>query len=289
MTTKEHSNDFVTELARDNESLPVRISETRVARLAALLGPEEGKTFTLGDDVVIGRGPEAGVRVPDRGVSRQHVRLRRLARGRYGLEDLGSRNGTLVNGKRVTACTLESGDRLQLGPRCLLLFSVHDDLDEALSHAKKVELIGRVSAGVNHDFNNLLCVVLANAAYLLELPGETRLGNEEVRECLEDMRAAAEAGAELTSRLSTLAQATGMAQERVNFSAMCEETVSLMRETFPKAIRIVSHIQPNIAVRGIRTHLRQLALNPCLNSRDAMPDGGTLTFEVVLKEGRELQ
>ena len=281
--------EYVTAIDSDQAHVVAPPLGKRVARLSVLLGRDEGTTYRFGSDGIIGRGADATVRIPDRGVSRHHARVRQLGSGQFAIEDLGSRNGTLVNGHAVTTCQLESGARIQLGPRCLLLFSLHDDLEESLLQAKKVEIIGRLSAGINHDFNNLLCVILANAAYLLELPRDLSLAHAEVRECLEDMRSAAQAGSEVTNRLATLAQSGGMAQESTDFSMLCGETLDVLRGSFPKSIRIQGHVQPGICVRGIRAHLRQLLLNPCLNARDAMPEGGVLTVEVVLKTADELE
>jgi signal transduction histidine kinase/ActR/RegA family two-component response regulator len=288
MNSDESALEYVTAIDPDRAKIPPR-AEGRVARISVLLGPNEGKTYKLMDGSIVGRAADAAVRLQDRGVSRRHARFQRVDGDRFALEDLGSRNGTLVNGHQVGRAVLEPGDRIQLGSRCLLLFSVHDDLEESMVNAKKIEIIGRLSAGINHDFNNLLCVVLSNAAYLLELPNESMLSNKEVRECLEDIRAAAQSGAELTHRLGTLAQTTNVAQESVNLSQLCEETMAILRDTFPKAARIQAHVQPGIWVRGVRGHLRQLLLNPCLNARDAMPDGGTLSVEAVLKEPHELE
>jgi signal transduction histidine kinase len=287
MSKEERVVEYITAFDPERQQIKPH-AEGRVARVSVLLGPDEGKTFKLSDDCCVGRAGDAVVQVQDRGVSRRHARFRRVENDRFSLEDLGSRNGTLVNGQQIARCVLESGDRIQLGSRCLLLYSVHDDLEESLMDARKLEIIGRLSAGINHDFNNLLCVILANAAYLLELPRESSLAGKEIRECLEDMRSAAQSGAELTHRLATLAQSNHVAQESVNLSQLCDETLGILRDTFAKSIRIQGHVQPGMWVRGVRAHLRQLLLNPCINGRDAMPDGGTLTFEAVLKEPSEL-
>jgi signal transduction histidine kinase/CheY-like chemotaxis protein len=272
---------------REKDSEPRPGAPHRVAQLSVVLGLDEGKTFRFDESCVIGRAGDATVRLADRGVSMHHARVRRLSDDRFVLEDLSSKNGTLLNGNQVELAPLEAGARIQIGPRCLLLFSLHDELQQSLIQAKKVEIIGRLSAGLNHDFNNLLCVILANAAYLLELPGDMHLGDGDVRECLEDMRSAAQSGSEVTNRLSTLAQSSTMAQESVDFSGLCEETLEVLRDTFPKSIRIVGLIQPGIRVRGVRSHLRQLMWNPCLNARDAMPEGGILTLEALVKPGEE--
>jgi S-DNA-T family DNA segregation ATPase FtsK/SpoIIIE len=96
-------------------------ADTRVYRvgtcpvLRVVRGPGEGKVVVLGGGVVtIGRGQACDLVLPDPLVSRMHARVER---GPDGTEvvDLGSTNGTYVNGRRVTRCRLEHGDRLQLG------------------------------------------------------------------------------------------------------------------------------------------------------------------------------
>jgi signal transduction histidine kinase len=287
---EEHAIEHVTAIEQEDATpmLTVEAGHPRIARMSILLGPDAGRTYKFEDECTVGRSTDATVRVHDRGVSRLHVRVRRLSGERFLLEDLSSRNGTLVDGKRVSSMEIESGTQIQLGPRCLLLFSLHDDFEESLVQAKKMEIIGRLSAGINHDFNNLLCVVLANAAYLLELPRSSTLSHAEVRECLEDMRAAAQAGAELTGRLATLVQGGPAVHETIDLSRMCNEIVSVLRDTFPRLVRVEPRIQPGISVRGVRAHIWQLLLNPCLNARDAMPEGGALTLEAVLKTTDEL-
>jgi hypothetical protein len=76
------------------------------------------RTIPLGPTTVIGRGPEADLQLPDTGVSRKHAELRHISddgEERVELHDLGSTNGTRVNGQRVEAVTLTDGDRILLG------------------------------------------------------------------------------------------------------------------------------------------------------------------------------
>jgi diguanylate cyclase (GGDEF)-like protein len=81
---------------------------------------------------IIGRAPDAGVSIEDPGVSRAHARLTPTPSGRHLLEDLGSRNGTFVRGKRVKRALLEDGDMVQLGPRVSFRYVVVDSSGEAL-------------------------------------------------------------------------------------------------------------------------------------------------------------
>ena len=74
-----------------------------------------GRTYPIvGDDMIIGRSPNADVTIDHPTVSRQHARLKWI-NGRYRLFDLGSKNGTMVNGKRVQSTMLRDGDKVQLG------------------------------------------------------------------------------------------------------------------------------------------------------------------------------
>lgn len=91
--------------------------DKRGARLRVLEpAAHRGETYPLGDEVTVGRGGGCGIVLPDDGfVSTVHARVFR--RGDEVLvEDLGSRNGTFVNGERVVAPTrLRRGDHVQFG------------------------------------------------------------------------------------------------------------------------------------------------------------------------------
>lgn len=78
---------------------------------------------------VLGRNEEATVTVEDESMSRQHARFLRIA-GAYLVEDLGSTNGTFVNGERIASPTeLADGARIQLGLSTFLRFSLQDETE----------------------------------------------------------------------------------------------------------------------------------------------------------------
>jgi hypothetical protein len=88
------------------------------ARQARLIS-SDGRQFAVGiGSTVIGRGEGAQVRLADVGISRQHARLD-YDGSRLVLTDLGSTNGTTVNGNRITAAALQHGDVIQLGTTTL--------------------------------------------------------------------------------------------------------------------------------------------------------------------------
>jgi hypothetical protein len=75
---------------------------------------EGGRRIDLGATCVIGRSTDADVQVTDVGASRRHAELRVLG-DHVEVHDLGSTNGTLVNGQRIAAATLTDGDRITIG------------------------------------------------------------------------------------------------------------------------------------------------------------------------------
>jgi hypothetical protein len=88
------------------------------ARNARLVS-NDGRTYPLSvGSTVIGRGDQANLRLPDVGISRRHARLD-FDGGQVVLTDLGSTNGTSVNGQRVSAVALNPGDMIQLGTTTL--------------------------------------------------------------------------------------------------------------------------------------------------------------------------
>ena len=92
-------------------------------QLVMRAGPTPGKIFTLsGNEIIIGRDINADIVINTAEVSRGHSRLR-LQNGGYVLEDLGSTNGTFVNGQRLTAPrVMRPGETIMLGEAVTLVY-----------------------------------------------------------------------------------------------------------------------------------------------------------------------
>src|SRR5690606_27018585 len=80
-------------------------------------------------DFSLGRHPDNQGCIDDQGISRYHARIVYNS-GRYTVEDLGSSNGTYVNGQPASETDLRNGDTLQLGPRVAFRFSVASEAEE---------------------------------------------------------------------------------------------------------------------------------------------------------------
>lgn len=117
-------------------------------RLIVIQGADEGRQFDLSGPLVgIGRDTKSGVRLHDTEVSRHHAELRQVDGG-YHIADVGSANGTFVNGQPVEETFLRAGDRIAVG-QTLLVYragraaTAHDDLVE------QVTLINRPEPGID--------------------------------------------------------------------------------------------------------------------------------------------
>jgi signal transduction histidine kinase len=103
-----------------------------VPRLIVVRGVDEGKQFDLtAPAVTVGRHSANAVALHDTQVSRRHLELRALPAGGYELFDLGSGNGTLVNGRPVQSAALRSGDSIALGQSVLIYTAAPNDAPPA--------------------------------------------------------------------------------------------------------------------------------------------------------------
>jgi diguanylate cyclase (GGDEF)-like protein len=124
--------DDTTHINEPDEVPEKKRSTEERAYVIVLSGQNVGEMYKLsGEQITLGRGGSADVRLVDEGISRFHCRIRSEG-GHMVVEDLESRNGTFLNGERVTtARKLEDGDKIQVGRTTVLKFSFHDQLEES--------------------------------------------------------------------------------------------------------------------------------------------------------------
>jgi PAS domain S-box-containing protein len=148
-------------------------------------------------------------------------------------------------------------------------------LEERLHEAQRLEAAGQLTGGMAHDFNNLLTVILGNA----EMLTEHLAGNARLAPLAQMVVSAAERGAELTQRLLAFARRQALAPQAVDVEAQVVALETLLRRTLGEHIAIV-HTPGAPMWRALvdPAQLDNALLNLCLNSRDAMPQGGRLTI-----------
>lgn len=104
-----------------------------MAKLVVALSGEPPRIFALGDrPITIGREPENDIQIDLPDVSRRHSRIEALPHGGYRVVDLGSKNGTYLNGRLVQAMALEFDDRLRVGESTVLYLDDATDPQEAV-------------------------------------------------------------------------------------------------------------------------------------------------------------
>lgn len=143
-------------------------------------------------------------------------------------------------------------------------------------HAQKVEVLGALSSGIAHDYNNLLMGILGCADWALkELPADCPAGIY-----LHEIRRAAKRGGALTRQLLSFGKRREAAPADVDVDGVIESAARLIRSTLGEQIELRLQLGASTwRVRGDTGQLEQLLMNLVINARDAMPDGGALTIE----------
>ncbi|HSD66570.1 MAG TPA: PAS domain S-box protein, partial [Vicinamibacteria bacterium] len=155
-------------------------------------------------------------------------------------------------------------------------------LEAQLVQVQRFEALGTLAAGMAHDFNNLLGVVLSHAAALARRPDDAAA----VSRGAEAIRLAGERGAGLVRQVLTFARPSEAGVGVVDAWAVAAEVERMLRDALPRRISIVLSPDPGGAwVRCDHSQLHQALLNLCLNARDAMPSGGTLSLCVSRVSG----
>jgi PAS domain S-box-containing protein len=149
-------------------------------------------------------------------------------------------------------------------------------LEAQLRQSQKMEAIGQLAGGVAHDFNNLLVVILGHA----ELAQDQSPAGWAGREDLAQIRSAAERAASLTKQLLAFSRRQILSTVELDLNEVVGGLTKLLVRLIGEHINLQlvpgSNLRP---IRGDRDQIGQVIMNLCVNSRDAMPEGGTIMIE----------
>jgi signal transduction histidine kinase len=149
-------------------------------------------------------------------------------------------------------------------------------LEEQLRHAQKMEAVGQLAGGVAHDFNNLLQII---SGYSDLVRAGLSVGSE-AHESVEIVLQAVESASALVRQLLTFARRQVLSLQVVDLNRAVEALLPMLRPLLGERIRVTTSLGAGAAcVRADRNQLEQILVKLCVNARDAMPEGGTLTFE----------
>lgn len=158
-------------------------------------------------------------------------------------------------------------------------------LEQQLVQSQKMEGLGTLAGGIAHDFNNILAIILG---YTNKLES-TRSKPHEAPAALKAIKEAVDRGAALVQQLLTSARQTEARFSSVDLNALVRELDRMLEATFPKTINFDLKLTPDLPpITADKSQIHQVLLNLCVNARDAMPNGGTLTFATSLTAGTEL-
>jgi two-component system, cell cycle sensor histidine kinase and response regulator CckA len=151
-----------------------------------------------------------------------------------------------------------------------------------LRQGQKMEAIGRLAGGIAHDFNNLLTAIYGYADLLLEdfEPGDRR------RADVEEIRRMAERAAALTRQLLAFSRQQMLQPQVLDLNAVIGNVTAMLARMVGTDIQVAFEPADGLGhVRADRGQIEQVLMNLAGNSRDAMPEGGSL---VIRTENREV-
>jgi two-component system cell cycle sensor histidine kinase/response regulator CckA len=158
-------------------------------------------------------------------------------------------------------------------------------LEHQLIQAQKMEGLGTLAGGIAHDFNNILAIILG---YTNKLESAHAKPNE-FPGAIKVIKEAVDRGAALVQQLLTSARQTEARFSSVDLNALVRDLERMLQATFPKTISFQLELAADLPlVTADKSQLHQVLLNLCVNARDAMPDGGTLTLVTSITAGTDL-
>ncbi|MGA2446515.1 MAG: PAS domain S-box protein [Opitutaceae bacterium] len=147
-------------------------------------------------------------------------------------------------------------------------------LEAQFLRAQRLESLGALASGIAHDLNNVLAPIVMGAQLLRE-----SVRDNTGRSLLETMEKSAKRGADIVQQVLTFARGSAGLRVSLQLRHLLREMVAIAEETFPKNIKIATEMPDDIwPIEGDPTQLHQALMNLCVNARDAMPEGGTLTL-----------
>jgi signal transduction histidine kinase len=152
-------------------------------------------------------------------------------------------------------------------------------MQAVLAQTQKMEALGQLTGGIAHDFNNLLNVIMGNAELITRVSSDER-----IRAMALAAKRATERGAKLTSQLLTFARRSNLDLKALDAAALLRGMSDMLSLSLGTSVHFGMEFETDEAwVEADANQLELAVLNLAINSRDAMPQGGVVTFKVATR------
>jgi signal transduction histidine kinase/CheY-like chemotaxis protein/PAS domain-containing protein len=189
--------------------------------------------------------------------------------------ELGERTRTAIERRRAEHQLQLLNARLEQ----LVAERTHELLrsEEQLRQSQKMEAVGQLTGGIAHDFNNLLTGISGSLELLQSRIQQGRL--QDLDRYINAAQGASRRAAALTHRLLAFSRRQTLAPKATRVNQLVAGMEELISRTMGPSVSIISDLSTDLWSVLIDPHqLENALLNLCINARDAMPDGGTLTI-----------
>ena len=207
-----------------------------------------------------------------------HNRLQQRISGSLGEStfetEVVHRNGQRIAVELTTAGVSNADGRLIAVQGVARDITERKNLEAQLLRTQRLESVGRLAGGIAHDLNNILASIFIATPLLRET-----MHSAEETELLDTIESSAQRGADIIRQLLTFSRGLPGQHVPLQLTLLVREMLKIVTETFPKNISAQFVAAPDLPlVSGNTTQLHQVLMNLCVNARDAMPAGGTLTI-----------
>jgi PAS domain S-box-containing protein len=153
--------------------------------------------------------------------------------------------------------------------------TAHRATEQQLRQALKMEAVGQLAGGIAHDFNNLLMAITSYTDLL-----EDRLGPDHAFERYTDgIRDTIDRASGLVRKILAFGRKQMLQPTILNLNTVVEDMEQMLARTIPENIRLTTDFEPDLnTVQADRSQVEQVIVNLAINSRDAMPTGGSLSI-----------
>ncbi len=155
------------------------------------------------------------------------------------------------------------------------------ELNHQLFHSQRMETVGTLAGGLAHEFNNVLGGMVGTASLMKQRVTKGDLNSKTLLEDLEVIESCTSRATVMVKRLLALSRRAEIVMEPVDLNSIVKNLVTLCGHSFESRIQVLAKVPATETwILADRSQLEQAILNICVNARDAMKSGGTLTLSI---------